>query len=405
MNFIKVCRFEFLTLIKRKSFIITTIVMNLLIVITFLIPTFIDITSYRNQNFRYLLIDNSNLIDTNFFEENNKFILSKMKGNNVDENLYDGVIYLDSDLKLRLVPKNSNSYKKRDLEDLSKYLSVKFQESYIKSLNPDITDTEIDSILNITVPYTIALDNDGGLNDFITIILVITMFLMITCYCQSIAKSVIKEKNKRIIEILLTLINSRAIIFGKVIGYIGAVLFQLISLVIVTIICMQLFENDWLKIFTNMYNLSMPVLLSILFIFILSFIFYSFVYATIGTLAKKNEDLENSLTPIGILVTVIFFVILSALKSSNVTLLRVLSFIPFSTFGTMPIRILMNDVSPFDIVISIVIMMINIYFSGLLASRLYRSCISMRGMNLWNIFKNSRQKKYDISNTHDTWKR
>lgn len=390
-NFIKVCRFEFLNLIKKKSYIFTTLLLSIIIIIMFLVPSVMDFTGDRNRNFKYLVVDNTNLIDKNLFKGNDKYVFSS--NGNID-NKYDGIAYIDSDFNIKFIPSSNRSYRKTDLDDLTKIITVYFQKLYIKESNISIPNEEIDKILNLNISYYVTLDKDETIRNFITIILIIAMFLMISCYCQSIARTVIKEKSKRVIEILLTLVNSKSIIFGKVCANILSIIIQLFSLISVTLICIHFFNNDMFIILKNIFNINFLDLIKITFIFLLSFIFYSFIYTMVATFAKTSDDLDGILMPIGIIITIIFFIIISILDTQNTVLLKIISFIPFSMFGAMPIRILMNDVNTFEIIIAIFIMIVSIYLTGSLSSKLYSNCINVNGKYLPRLVK-KKMDKYD----------
>ena len=115
--------------------------------------------------------------------------------------------------------------------------------------------------------------------------------------------------------------------------------------------------------------------------FILGFLIYAFLYGAVGSTASKLEDINTSVMPITILFVVAFIVIMISMSSGNVdnTIMKVCSFIPFTSPMSMFTRIAMSTVPWYEIAISIAILVGSTVGIGLLSAKIYRVGVLMYG--------------------------
>lgn len=71
-------------------------------------------------------------------------------------------------------------------------------------------------------------------------------------------------------------------------------------------------------------------------------------------------------------IMIVYFFSLIQLSNVDGIVIKVLSFLPFSSYSTMFARIAMGTVAPWEIVVSALILIASIFGAGILGAKLYR---------------------------------
>ena len=118
-----------------------------------------------------------------------------------------------------------------------------------------------------------------------------------------------------------------------------------------------------------------------LIFFVLGFLIYAFLYGALGSTATKLEDINTSTMPLILLFVVAFIVSMMGMSSGNVDsmLMKVCSFIPFTSPMAMFTRIAMSTVPMHEILLSIAILVLSSAGIGVLAAKIYRVGVLLYG--------------------------
>ncbi len=225
--------------------------------------------------------------------------------------------------------------------------------------------------------------------------------------------SVQEEKKNRIVEVLLSSMNTSSLLFGKIFGVLAVgltqiflwVILSLISIPIIAIIISPLFEgvemstdpNESLGatsiIWSELQGINGNLNIFILFIIFLGFLFfglllYAGIFACIASSTDSEAEAQN-LSIFGFLPIIISLISLNVTidnPSSNIT--TILSMIPFISPINMMARIPFN-VPIWEILLSLIILIATSIIVILFASKLYRVGILLYGEKLsWKHIKN-----------------
>lgn len=202
--------------------------------------------------------------------------------------------------------------------------------------------------------------------------LVIIVFMLIMFYGQMIAVSVTTEKSNRAIEVLVTSTTPNSLLFGKVIA--GAIAGVLQSGIILgaVLVSYQINRELWGGILDMVLNIPSDVLIVFALFGTLGYLFYAFLFGAMGALVSKTEDVSKSVSGLTMIIMVIYFFSLFQLSNVDGVIIKVLSFLPFSSYTTMFMRIAMGSVALWEIVVSLVILAVSVAGAGLLGAALYR---------------------------------
>lgn len=216
------------------------------------------------------------------------------------------------------------------------------------------------------------LNKDTGSNYWYSYFLVILVFMLIIIYGTMIATSVTNEKSNRAIEVLVTSTTPNSLLFGKVIaGAIGG-LAQIGIALGAILLSYQWNRELWGRKLDMIFHIPGSVLLTFALFGIGGYLFYAFLYGAVGALISKTEDLNKSSSGLQIAIMIVYFFSLVQLTNVDGIVIKVLSFLPISSYSTMFARIAMGTVQTWEIVVSFLILVASILGAGMLGAKLYR---------------------------------
>jgi ABC-2 type transport system permease protein len=244
-------------------------------------------------------------------------------------------------------------------------------------------DTEIDAMLTPIKLQTFRIENGregtSGTTVFITAFaMVMLLYSVVLIYGIAVMRSVIEEKNTRILEVLLSAVTPRQLLAGKILG-VGAVgLTQIVIWVTFAI----LFSIPGLlaaKSFLGEVHIPIVGMIAFAIFFLLGYLLYSSMYAAIGSMVNTDHEAQQMQWPA--MVPLVLGVVLmnSVIQHPNSPLAFWLSIVPFFAPILMLVRILVSQPPLWQIALSIAIMMATVYGLLALASRIYRIGILMYG--------------------------
>lgn len=225
------------------------------------------------------------------------------------------------------------------------------------------------------VPITVneqILNKDTGSNYWYCYALVMVVFMLIVFYGQMIAVSVTNEKSNRAIEVLVTSTTPNSLLFGKVIaGAIGG-LFQMGVILGAILISYQVNREQWGGMLDMFLHVPAPVLITFAVFGLGGYLFYAFLYGAMGALVSKTEDVSKNISGLMVVIMIVYFFSLFQLMNVDGPIIKVLSFLPVSSYSTMFARIAMGTVATWEIIVSLLILVASIFGAGVLGAKIYR---------------------------------
>ena len=400
--------FEFKQLIKTKSYKITTVVFFILALLGAFVPRLIQgnlfksITDEFNKTQKLGIIIKDDSID----ESELKSFLSKYEVLDYDdeEKLKEDILSKDID---RAVVIKADSIQKfvlnSKLTDMGDGLDRNLNEYRYKKLieSEGIDYTKIKTLEeNKYQVNEIVLGKDSKQNYFIIYFLLFLLYMIILTYGQITATSVAKEKNDRTMELLITSTKPKYLILSKVLATVLSAVIQ-VSFLFIGFAVGYLFNKEyWSDIFSIT---SAPIQLVITFILfmIAGFFLYLFIFATLGALVNKIEEVSQSISSATLLIVLAYFGAIFALTTgSESSLVIFLSYFPLTSPFVMFIRAGMLNISIIEIAASFAILVVSAYFIYKLACDIYRLGTLQYGnrMTLKQAFKALREDKKTKSN-------
>lgn len=400
-QFLNILKFELFSHLKNKTFIIITIISMIFAGGVFCIP---QIISFFDDNFgnekEYSLDENINdeIEHTNILinDPSNKIFGILQNSSYLGDVNFE--ITNKSQIELEEIIENDDSYDSaiithNELSYTHIIRSVSTFEHVIKSVLDEEYQKEKLGLFGISEDVyievstadinstTINVGKSSSLQSYLyTYTLILVLYFIIIIYGQLIASSVATEKSSKTMEILITSAKPVNLFYGKVLGATLSGLTQIVLIFSVALLSFEL-NKTYLGIELNEIfgNLGSSDVIFTMVLFVLGVLMYSIMFGSVGALASKVEDIGNLSVPILIIFMVGFFVTTSgmAIGDFNSTSMVIASYIPFTSPMAMLARINMSDISMLEVVISIMILIISIFITGSISSKIYKFGVLM----------------------------
>jgi ABC-2 type transport system permease protein len=214
---------------------------------------------------------------------------------------------------------------------------------------------------------------------YVAYVFFLLMYMVVLLYGMNVARSIIEEKNSRIFEVLLSTIRSEEILAGKIIGVGGVGLTQVIVWMIAALVVTATPLVAHVAGTAAAVSISAAQAIFFIMYFVLGFVLYSSVAAALGAMTNSEQELQQLNM---LLMMPLFFCILMlpvVISNPNSLVARLVSLIPFCTPLLMNFRVSLSMPQPWEIALSIVLMIATIYAVLWVASRIYRVGILMYG--------------------------
>ena len=389
-----VISFTIKDMVKRKSFIISNIIILLIIVVGFNVMNWLSdmdqtleaVTVLDNQNIFEGRLDNlheqfANLgYDINVDKESTQ---DDIKAKIESEELPSAIILSEDEngLKFEYLI-NGMSLGTTVPTDVINAIQLTYQNMKLAELGiPEEDLPTLNAGSNVEV-VSLSSDESSG-NIFIMMILSIVLFYAIYFYAYQVSTAITIKKTSRIIETLVTSTSPRIIVLGKTIG-IGIIgIAQTLILILVAVICAKVFlPPEMLSSVFEMINLSPAIIVLIAIYYLLGYAFYAMLYALTGSTVSKPEEVQSANGPVAILAVIGFYLSYFTMMNPTSSLNEIAALVPISSPFCMPFRAMMGLSSINEIILSIVILIITMLLVAHISIKIYSSAILNYGEKL-----------------------
>ena len=174
-----------------------------------------------------------------------------------------------------------------------------------------------------------------------------------------------------------------SMMFGKVIASCLAGFLQILAVFGSAILFYNINQAQWEGnvIVASVFDMPLNLLVYMLIFFVLGFLIYAFMFGAIGSMASKLEDINTSVMPVTLLFVAGFIVVMMSMSSGDVDslLMRICSYVPFTSPMAMFTRIAMSTVPLYEVVISIVVLIGGAVGIGVVSAKIYRVGVLLYG--------------------------
>lgn len=232
-----------------------------------------------------------------------------------------------------------------------------------------------------TLPGTVEIEGAMNLSGYIIgIVLTMMTFFAVYYYGYGVSMSVATEKTTRVMETLIVSAKPSRILFGKCLGMGALGLTQFALLFIVAAVCFTTmipegFLLGGAPITLDAFTLRSGVLIVVFFV--LGYALYAMMNAVCGASVSKIEDLNSAMMPVMMISLVSFYAAYFAMliASADSAIQKIVLYLPFTSPFIMPYKLLNSDVATSDILISIALLVVFIVVISVISVKLYSASV------------------------------
>lgn len=391
-----VAEFTIKEMVKRKSFIVSTLIILILIVIGFNIPNFLNgMQSKSNTSDSCLIVDSQNIYEgtlesLNSMDLGQKFIITnestsfeQVKEKMQNKEIERAILLSNEEGKIKLEYIVENIGMTSELpESFMQALTGLYSNLQLSKLG--LTQEQVSS-LTPTFDLEIKQIEEKEVSGNIVAIMLISIVLFYAIYfcAYQVSTSITTEKTSKIMETLVTSTTPKTIVLGKTIG-IGIVgMIQIILIVGTALICANVFlDPEMVAQVLDMSKVTPMLGILSLIYFILGYAVYALLYALTGSTVSKPEDVQSANSPVAILAVVGFYLSYFTMMNPTSDLNVLASILPISSPFCMPFRILMGVATGQEIAISLIVLLVTILLVAHIAIKIYSSAILNYGTKI-----------------------
>lgn len=434
-----VIRREYLNKVQKKSFLVTTLLVPILMAALVIIPVALALNSKEKTKI-VAVVDRSGIVMP--YLENGEIVqYMDMSDQNIDsvkvhlaEYGCDAVLDISPIDPDKSVSASFTSFKPvgMTLTSLVQGRINEAVEAYristygIKDLDRIMKDVKSDVRLQ-----SFTMDeqgneklSDASLNSIISMVMGIIIFLFVTMFGSMVMTAVIEEKSSRVIEVLVSSVKATELMFGKIIGVALVAITQFLLWIVLLVVLVsaamgimgpKLMQNAPTEQIVNtvsgmgdagaaastfgLYDLSSihtgdaeldSIIGSVagldfgaligwfLVYFILGYLLYASLFAAVGSAVENEGDSQQLQMPLTIPLMIGYFIALYAFNAPDSAMAVWGSMIPFTSPIVMLARIPFG-VPTWQILVSVGLLMLTTWFCAWISAKIYKVGILMFG--------------------------
>ena len=434
-NFSVILKREYLSRVKKRSFLIITFLGPLFFAALMIAPSLMMMKSDSMEAKKTIaVLDETGWFDGKFENTDINTFLYTNTDENIDtlkklilEGVYDAALYIPA-TELN-VPTNAKLYSNKQIPmSLSSYIKsemkqeVEHRKLLAHGIDPKIVKS-VNTSINIS---TIRMDEEEGektsyaeLESIIGLVLAVIVYFVIFLFSNQVLRGVIEEKSNRIIEVIISSVKPFELMMGKIIGIALVGLTQFLLWIVLTIgiylvangiilgpeimspsgtvmteeisqiVDTTQGQDIMLEVVSMIESINFKaILITFLFYFVFGFLLYAALFAAVGGMVDNETDSNQFVTILSMPLIVAIVCSTAMINNPDSGLGIWLSMIPFTSPVSMMIGIPFG-VPYWQVVVSLLILVLTFVFITWIAAKIYRTGILMYGKkpNLKEIWK------------------
>ncbi len=408
---------EFSTRVRKKSFILMTVLGPILSSALFILPAYL--ASLPEDERTVVILDEPTLLDFDKGKESLKF--KYLPPQEFDLELAKEFFLENEDYAFLYIPlsdsgdpdlmgKNIMLFAKGDVSiGVENYIQSRV-EKYVQreKLKAEGVDPGIIARTKGKIKIRTLNINEGNETESMAPIKMgigyacgFMIYLFVFLYGAQVMRGVIEEKTSRIVEIMISSVKPIQLMAGKIFGLAAVALTQVIIWIgfggLFYFIAMQFFMGDKLdaaqiaaskgietndaafEVFNIIGSINFPYILTcFVFFFLFGYLLYAAMFAAIGSAVDKESDTQQFMLPVSLPLIAAIVVLIRALDQPDGSLAFWFSMIPFTSPIVMMARVPFN-VPLWELLLSMSILVITFLVITGMAARIYRTGILMYG--------------------------
>ncbi len=425
---------EYITRVRKKSFIIMTLLTPFLFALIFIIPALV-MTNEDKEFKKIAVIEDGTDLFVNVIPDTRDVDFEYLSGvrlndikNSFSEMGYYGVLYISPDLvtnpdAIQLISRKQPPIGL--LDHISGSLEKEIERQKLLAYNIENLDEILRTINTSVRVQTIKMDETGsaretstGISMALAYIGGFLMYMLVFMFGSMVMRGVIEEKTNRIVEVIVSSVKPVQLMLGKIIGVALVGLTQFALWIVLTLALVMIVKTNLLpegameqiqqlprslaeadqsvpgaatttvtpeqltefqQIFAGALNQPWGLIIfSFIFYFLTGYLLYASLFAAIGSAVDNETETQQFMLPVTIPIILGLVVAMGTMQNPESSLSFWFSIIPLTSPIVMMARIPF-DVPAWEIALSMGLMLLTIFGAVWMAAKIYRTGILMYG--------------------------
>ena len=429
---------EYLTRVKKKSFLLTTFLVPIFFAAMCILPSVIMFMA-EDSGKKVAVVDQSGIVMP-YLTDTEAIDYTDFSSENVDS-LKAGFDALGLDALVVVSPIDESANTVAVASYSEKPMSMDMKESITSKVNDAVEDyrlaqyqisdlkqimEDIKSDVSMAT-YTLSDSGEEKITSsevymIISMVLSIIIYMFIAMFSGMVMQSVIEEKASRVVEVLVSSVKATELMFGKIVGVACVALTQFFLWILLTLVLVGGFslfggfdsmmgdpaqvqemvqmtgveasmggmtaeemmtmvqeESELGAVFTTLKDINWgQMVFAFIIYFSLGYLLYASFFAAIGSAVENEADTNQLQMPVTVPLLLAFFIAIYAFNAPDSNVVWWGSMIPFTSPIVMLARIPFG-VPTWELVLSIVLLIATFIGCGWASAKIYRIGILMFG--------------------------
>jgi ABC-2 type transport system permease protein len=403
-----VVRREFVERVRTKWFLISTILGPIFMVVLTVLPAVLAGTGGSARHIALLDEGSGGLADrlVTQLQNGNQFRVDrvtvperragaviKMLTEQVQAKALEGFLIVSGSTletgKLEYRGRNVSSIRDNQLLQLAARQAVMMERLTRRGVDPGVVQESQAHITVTTLRITKrgATGETGEATFFVAYVVGFIMYMAIFLYSVNVMRSVLEEKQTRIVEVLVSSLRPFELMSGKVagVGAVGLVQMGIWGAAAALLIryktaVLSLFKVSAAQVAAIQFpSIPTPMVLLVLAYFLLGYLLYSAMFAVVGAVVNTDTEAQQAQMPVVMLLIPGILVFPAVLNEPSGSLSNVMGLVPFWSPIIMPIRAAASEVPAAEVALSLAVLAVTVAAVVWMAARIYRVGILMYG--------------------------
>lgn len=384
-NIFKVFAFELKSILSKKNIIITTAIISIVLLIATTIPTILQMFDNGEENPQPT--DKISMMGSGIVITNEAITLAELEIFFRDITIYDSesevrkalndekivqAYIITSPTAFTTIVVNRDLYSNASFPIRNALTQLQIRRNLIEL---DLDPIAVSQAYNVNISVNeIVIGKDASDSFLIAYVLMFAVYMLVIMYGAMVSTSVAREKDNRTMELLITSTKPDALIIGKVLanGLAGVLQFGFVMIIGVIGIFVNRVNYPGELLSMVLGGLRFDSLLVFLIFTFFGYLLYLFIYASLGSLVSKMEDVSSSVAPITLLFIAAYVIASLGLQMPEIMLVKIGSYVPFTAILAMPVRYFLTAVSWLELAVSLTLMTLTAWLFARISIDIYR---------------------------------
>lgn len=381
-NLSTVIRFEIVRTLKKKSYWVMALGFPVMMSAIFAIIYFSNQSTneaaknLEKQSFSIEVTDETHLVKPAILDAiKAKTITDKQQGvSDVTSGKVDSYIYYPSDISKHPVEVYGQDV---GIFNNSRYDAV--ASMVLKESIQNSVDVNVRSVISNQASTSVTTYRDGKEYDPIKQMIfpglfLVLFYMLIAFSANQMLTSTIEEKENRVIEMILTTIEARTLVIGKIVSQVALSLLQGCIIVLPALAGYFLFHDKLNLPFIDLTTLpvDIPRILTGALVFAVSFMFFTGILVLIGSSVPTAKEASQFLGVVMIAIFGPLYAVSLFISAPDAPLVRFLSLFPFTAPIPLLLRNAVGNLHPWELAVALPILVVSAALVLMLAVRVFR---------------------------------